>query len=109
MKKQGEKEMNHERYAEGGWCCGGFTGSGSDAECETAEFQRRRANKKEILAEVDAAAGTGNIGEILRREGIYSSTVTGWREERKAGPRFAARRGSVSLLDPHDVPIVGCR
>ena len=42
------------------------------------------AYKKKILAEVDAAAGTGGIGEILRREGIYSSTLTSWRQERDA-------------------------
>ena len=28
--------------------------------------------KKKILSEVDAAAATGNIGEVLRREGLYS-------------------------------------
>ncbi len=38
--------------------------------------------KKKILAEVEAAAGSGGIGEILRREGIYSSTLTSWRKER---------------------------
>lgn len=38
--------------------------------------------KKKILAEVDAAAGTGQIGVILRREDIYCSTLTGWRRER---------------------------
>ncbi len=42
------------------------------------------AYKAKILAEVDAAAGSGNIGEILRREGIHSSTLTGWRKERDA-------------------------
>jgi hypothetical protein len=44
------------------------------------------AYKTKILAEVEAAAGSGNIGEILRREGIYSSTLTGWRKERDAAP-----------------------
>jgi transposase len=37
----------------------------------------KAAYKKRILAEIEAAAGSGNIGEILRREGIYSSTLTG--------------------------------
>ena len=40
-------------------------------------------NKKKILAEVDAAAGTGSIEELLRREGLYSSTLTSWRRERE--------------------------
>ena len=42
------------------------------------------AYKKKILSEMDAAAGSGNIGELLRREGIYSSTLTRWRRERDA-------------------------
>jgi transposase len=37
------------------------------------------AYKKLILAEVDAAVGRGGVGEILRREGLYSSTLTGGR------------------------------
>jgi hypothetical protein len=45
--------------------------------------------KKKILAEVEAAAGTGSIGEILRREGIYSSTLTSWRKERDAAVNSA--------------------
>jgi hypothetical protein len=47
-------------------------------------FKAAYKNKKRILAEVEAAAGSGQIGEILRREGIYSSTLTGWRKEREA-------------------------
>jgi transposase-like protein len=51
--------------------------------------------KKKILAEVEAAAGTGNIGGILRREGIYSSTLTSWRKERDAAVdgAFSRKRG----------------
>ncbi len=49
-----------------------------------------------ILAEVDAAAKTGGIGAILRREGIYSSLLTDWRRQREAGAYDAlspAKRG----------------
>jgi transposase len=51
--------------------------------------------KKKILIEVEAAAGTGGIGKILRREGIYSSTLTGWRKERDAAvdSAFSQKRG----------------
>jgi transposase-like protein len=58
--------------------------------------------KKKILAEVDAAAGTGNIGEILRREGIYSSTLTGWRKERDAAmdTAFSQKRGPEPKHNP---------
>lgn len=58
--------------------------------------------KKKILAEVDAAAGTGQIGEILRREGIYSSTLTGWRRERDAAVHQALsqKRGPEPKQNP---------
>jgi transposase-like protein len=53
---------------------------------------RRRfsaAYKQRIPAEVDAAAGTGEIGRILRREGLYSSQIAGWRRARAESERAA--------------------
>lgn len=60
------------------------------------------AYKTKILAEVEAAAGSGNIGEILRREGIYSSTLTGWRKERDAAihSAFSQKRGPEPKNNP---------
>lgn len=51
---------------------------------------------------MDAAAGTGNIGEILRREGIYSSTLTAWRKERDAAihSAFSQKRGPEPKHNP---------
>ena len=49
-----------------------------------------------ILAATDQAAGTGDIGAILRREGVYSSTLCDWRRQRDAGAFDAltpAKRG----------------
>src|SRR6202049_4465487 len=42
-------------------------------------------DKLRILAATDQAAGTGDIGAILRREGVYSSTLCDWRRQRDAG------------------------
>src|SRR5882757_9800154 len=58
--------------------------------------------KKKILAEVESAAGTGGIGEILRREGIYSSTLTSWRKERDAVMEgvFSKKRGPEPKRNP---------
>ena len=42
-------------------------------------------DKLRILAATDRAAETGGIGAILRREGIYSSTLCDWRRHRDAG------------------------
>ena len=49
---------------------------------------RRTFSAKEklrILHEADQAAGTGEIGALLRREGLYSSALTDWRRQRDAG------------------------
>ena len=42
------------------------------------------AEKIRILREVDACQGTGEIGALLRREGIYSSDLTTWRKQRES-------------------------
>src|ERR1039457_2689679 len=55
---------------------------------EVPERPRRRtftaAYKQEILAAYDAA-GPGEKGAMLRREGLYSSLITEWRRARDAG------------------------
>ena len=42
---------------------------------KTKTFHRPQKNIR-ILREVDACQGTGEIGALLRREGIYSSYLT---------------------------------
>jgi transposase len=70
------------------------------APSELSGRPRRRMftarDKLRILAATDQAAGTGDIGAILRREGVYSSTLSDWRRQRDAGAFGAlspARRG----------------
>ena len=41
--------------------------------------------KLEVLAEIDAAESRSEIGEIMRREGLYSSLVSEWRKQRERG------------------------
>lgn len=53
-----------------------------------ARAKRRRftaAFKQKVLAEADVAKGSGEIGALLRRHGLYSSHLTHWRQEREAG------------------------
>ena len=53
-----------------------------------AKARRKRftaAEKLRILREVDACQGSGEIGALLRREGIYSSYLTTWRKQRELG------------------------
>ena len=59
------------------------------ASPELVDRPRRRrtftaADKVRILAEIDRA-GLGGSGAILRREGLYSSSLTDWRRQRDAG------------------------
>jgi transposase-like protein len=58
------------------------------------------ADKLRILAATDRALETGGVGAVLRREGIYSSTLCDWRRQRDAGTLGAltpARRGPKAL------------
>jgi transposase len=53
-----------------------------------AKAQRRRfsaAYKMRICAEADRCTRPGEMGAILRREGLYSSTVRRWRQKRDEG------------------------
>ncbi len=45
----------------------------------TAEYKRR------ILEEADSCTEPGEIGALLRREGLYSSHLAKWRRQREAG------------------------
>jgi transposase-like protein len=56
----------------------------------TAEYKAR------ILHEAEAVADTrGGVGELLRREGLYSSHLTEWRKEARQGALkgLAKKRG----------------
>ena len=53
-----------------------------------AKARRRRftaAYKKRILEEADGCTEPGEIGALLRREGLYSSLLSKWRLQREKG------------------------
>ena len=66
----------------------------------TAEYKRR------ILKEADACTTPGAVGALLRREGLYSSHLTVWRQARGRGelaalaPRKRGRKPAP--VDPRD-------
>jgi len=41
--------------------------------------------KLAVLAEIDAVETRGEVGEIMRREGLYSSLISEWRKQRERG------------------------
>ena len=54
----------------------------------TPKAQRRRFSaqyKLRILEETDRCTKPGQIGALLRREGLYSSNLTSWRRQRDQG------------------------
>ena len=53
-----------------------------------AKAKRKRfsaAEKLRWLREVEACRGSGEMGAVLRREGIYASYLTTWRKQRELG------------------------
>ena len=73
---------------------------------ELSDRPRRRTftvgDKLRVLAEIDRAPA-GGTGAILRREGLYSSTLSEWRRLREAGALGAktpVKRGPKPDLTP---------
>lgn len=59
------------------------------------------AEKLRILAAADACAAPGDIGTLLRREGIYSSHLATWRKQRQSvGEAAALERKRGPKADP---------
>lgn len=84
--------------------------SGGPERATSPERPKRRAftaeYKLRIVQEADAAATSGlegAIGELLRREGLYSSHLTEWRKQREGGALAglaAKKRGPKSRRNP---------
>ena len=89
---------------------GGVTGERPERpDPEVPERARRRTftaqYKLEVLAAYDAA-GPGEKGAILRREGMYSSHIVDWRRARDAGALAGlARPRGRPAADPRDAQI----
>jgi len=70
----------------------------------TAEYKAR------ILAEADACTRPGEVGELLRREGLYTSHLTYWRKQRKDGAlRELGRPRGRKPADKRDQEIAALR
>ena len=52
----------------------------------TAEYKLR------ILQQAEACTGSGEVGALLRREGLYSSLLSEWRKQRDRGALAALAR-----------------
>jgi transposase-like protein len=81
---------------------------------EVTEKAKRRAftveYKRRIVKEAESCKGPGEIGALLRREGLYSSHLTTWRQARDRGELVsgaaAKKRGpKATPVDPRDKKI----
>ena len=67
----------------------GDNGALTSSEVEVmAKPVRRRFTaeyKLGVLRQADARSGRGELGALLRREGLYSSHLTQWRKQRERG------------------------
>jgi transposase-like protein len=74
------------------------------------ERPRRRkftaAYKLDVLREADACTKPGEIGALLRREGLYTSHLSAWRKQHDEGALKAlSRRRGRPKPDPRDAHI----
>ena len=75
--------------AERGESSRGARGASGAPDPELVERPKRRRftakYKLEILEKADACTRPGEVGELLRREGLYTSHLTYWRKQRRDG------------------------
>jgi len=65
--------------------------------------QYTREYKERILAEIDAAVEPGEVGAILRREGLYSQIISKWRAQRLAGYPGSEKRGPKAQTEAREL------
>lgn len=69
--------------------------------------------KLRILEEADGCTEPGQLGELLRREGLYSSHLTTWRKQREEGAlsglREKRRGRKPKRRDPKDLELARLR
>jgi len=85
---------------------------------ENTEVRRAKRSwpakyKLQILNEIDAAKTTeepGAVGEILRRENLYSSLISEWRSQRDTGALAGlGNKGGRPRVDPTRVELARLR
>jgi len=69
---------------------------------ELSVVKKKRYHTKQykikILNEIEACTVPGGVGAILRREGLYSSTISGWRKQRAAGKLDSTFANSIGKI-----------
>src|SRR5712691_5484119 len=73
-----------------------------DPEVSARHLRRRftTAYKLEILRKADACTRHGELGALLRKEGLYSSHLVTWRQQRERGLTPKKRGRKAVPVDP---------
>jgi transposase len=84
------------------------------ADPELIEGPKRRRftaeYKLQVLREAEACSQPGEVGALLRREGLYSSLLSEWRKQRDAGSLQAlSRPRGRKPADPRDGQIAALK
>ena len=83
-------------------------GTKTEVVAKAKRRQHPAEYKLRILHEIDECKGSGEVGALLRREGLYSSLVSKWREQREQGSLTGLsghRRGPK--VDPNAAELAG--
>ena len=85
------------------------TNGSKPADPEVVERAARRRftpqYKLKILRQAERCSTPGEVGALLRREGLYSSNLSAWRTQREAGAlasMSATKRGRRAKLSAQD-------
>ena len=114
-KRQNKRLLAPERgepQRSGGEPNGGANSLAADSPAPDPEVlakpQRRRftpAYKARVVEEAQHCTESGELGALLRREGLYSSALTQWRRQYQSGALQGlqeAKRGRKRTRDPRD-------
>jgi transposase-like protein len=92
------------------------TNGSKPADPEVVERAARRRftpqYKLKILREAERCSTPGEVGALLRREGLYSSNLSAWRKQREAGAlalMSATKRGRQPKLSAQDKELARLR
>ena len=74
---------------------GGLAAAGAVPDPEVTDKPKRRRftaeYKLSLLKKADACTQPGEVGALLRREGVYSSTLSQWRRPKDSGTLAALK------------------
>ena len=78
-----------------------FNGVGADPEVADKATRRQLSAKykRRIVREADRCTKPGELGALLRREGLFSSALSTWRRQREAGELEGLRPAKLAQAE----------